>query len=101
MCIRCGKGLRKPMEKQQRCQKRLAVSHQVQFPMNRQNHFQKAWNGMEAEFRSLVGVAMYISQQCFGIQSSVKTLASILKHPAVSSWRELAKLIGYLKQSEN
>ena len=57
--------------------------------------------GMAAEFRSLVGVAMYISQQRFDVQFSVKTLASSLKQPTMSSWRELGKLIGYLKQSEN
>ena len=55
---------------------------------------------MAAEYRSLVGTAMYVSQQRFDIQFTVKTLASSLKSPTVSAWQELGRLVGYLKQTE-
>ena len=55
---------------------------------------------MAAEYRSLVGLAMYVSQQRFDIQYTVKTLASSLKSPTTGAWFELGRLVGYLKQTE-
>ena len=56
---------------------------------------------MAAEYRSLVGLAMYVSQQRFDIQYTVKTLASSLKSPSTGAWFELGRLVGYLKLTES
>ena len=53
------------------------------------------------EFRSLVGIAMYVSQERFDIQFAAKTLASSLKDPTYRAWTELGRLVGYMKFSEN
>ena len=58
-------------------------------------------DAMAAEYRSLVGLAMYVSQQRFDIQYTVKTLASSLKSPTTGAWFELGRLVGYLKQTES
>ena len=56
---------------------------------------------MATEYRSLVGLAMYVSQQRFDIQFSVKTLASSLRSSTTAAWNELGRLIGYMKQTES
>ena len=53
------------------------------------------------EFRSLVGIAMYVSQERFDIQFATKTLASSLKDPTRRSWIDLGRLVGYMKFSES
>ena len=53
-----------------------------------------------AEQRSSVGLAMYVSQQRFDIQYSVKTSASSLKSPTAAAWHERGRLIGHMKQTE-
>ena len=53
------------------------------------------------EFRSLVGIAMYVSQERFDLQFATKTLASSLKEPTRRSWAELGRLVGYMKFNEN
>ena len=56
---------------------------------------------MSSEYRSLVGLAMYVSQQRFDTQFSVKTLASSPKSPTTAAWNELGRFIGYMKQTES
>ena len=55
---------------------------------------------MAEEFRSLVGIAMYVSQERFDLQYATKTLASSLKEPTYRAWHELGRLVGYMKFSE-
>ena len=56
---------------------------------------------MAEVFRSLVGIAMYVSQERFDLQYTTKTLASSLKQPTRRAWCDLARLVGYMKYSEN
>jgi len=49
--------------------------------------------------RSLVGIAMYVSQERFDLQFATTTLASSLKQPTYRSWAELGRLVGYMKFS--
>ena len=55
---------------------------------------------LSGEYRSLVGIAMYVSQERFDIQFATKSLAAHLKNPTRASWLELGRLIGYLKYTE-
>ena len=55
---------------------------------------------MAAEYRSIVGIAMYMSQERFDIQYAVKTLACDLKNPTQQSWSSLGRLVGYLRQTD-
>ena len=55
---------------------------------------------MAEQYRSLVGIAMYVSQERFDLQFATKTLASSLKTPTVKAWQELGRLVGYMKYSE-
>ena len=52
---------------------------------------------MAEVFRSLVGIAMYVSQERFDLQYATKTLASSLKQPTRRAWCDLARLVGYMK----
>ena len=45
---------------------------------------------MSAEYRSLVGLIMHVSQERFDIQFAAKSLAANLKNPNKTSWLELA-----------
>ena len=56
---------------------------------------------MASEFRSLVGIAMYLSQHRNDIQFCVKTLATDLKSPTWVSWDRLRRLAGYLRFSQD
>ena len=58
-------------------------------------------NEMAAEFRSLVGIAMYVAQERFDLQFATKTLAQSLKSPTMQSWIDLGRLIAYAKYSEH
>jgi len=49
---------------------------------------------------SIVGIAMYLSQERFDIQYAVKTLACDLKNPTQQSWSSFGRLVGYLRQSD-
>ena len=55
---------------------------------------------MAEECRSLVGIAMYVSQERFDLQYATKTLASSLEEPTYRVWHELGRLVGYMKFSE-
>eukprot|EP00435_Cladocopium_sp_Y103_P033238 s948_g8.t1 len=55
---------------------------------------------LSAEYRSLVGIAMYMSQERFDVQFATKSLAASLKSPTRQSWSDLGRLVGYLKFSE-
>ena len=55
---------------------------------------------MAAEYRSMVGIAMYMAQERFDLQYAAKTLASCLKTPTQDAWLALGRLIGYLRYSE-
>ena len=57
-------------------------------------------DSLAAEYRSIVGIAMYMSQERFDIQYAVKTLACDLKNPTQQSWSSLGRLVGYLRYSE-
>ncbi|CAK9082159.1 unnamed protein product [Durusdinium trenchii] len=54
-----------------------------------------------ADFRSLVGLAMYLSQERYDLQHSVKSLASYLKEPTQGAWKTLERLVGYVKGTED
>ena len=54
-----------------------------------------------AEYRSLVGIAMYLAQERFDLQYATKTLASHLQQPTQSAWNALGRLVGYLRFSED
>ena len=56
---------------------------------------------MSSIFRSLVGIAMYVSQERFDLQYTTKSLASHLKSPTKEAWINLGRLIGYMKFSEH
>ena len=56
---------------------------------------------LSAEFRSLVGIAMYVSQERFDLQFATKSLASHLKSPTRQAWADLGRLVGYMKFSES
>ena len=56
---------------------------------------------LSAEFRSLVGIAMYVSQERFDLQFATKSLATYLKSPTKRAWLELGRLVGYMKFSES
>ena len=58
-------------------------------------------NEMAGEFRSLVGIAMYVAQERFDLQFATKTLAQSLKSPTMQSWIDLGRLIAYAKYSEH
>lgn len=45
-----------------------------------------------AEYRSLVGVAMYLAQERFDLQYATKTLANHLQQPTTSAWNALGRL---------
>ena len=65
-------------------------------------HLEKPLHDLQAnEFRSLVGIAMYVSQERFDVQFATKNLASSLKSPTQKAWQDLGRLIGYMKFSEN
>ena len=55
---------------------------------------------LSVEFRSLVGIAMYVSQELFDLQFATKSLANYLKSPTKRAWVELGRLVGYMKFSE-
>ena len=55
---------------------------------------------MASEYRSLVGMAMYLSQERYDLQYATKTLASSLKTPTKAAWLGLKHLVGYLRFSE-
>ncbi len=50
-----------------------------------------------AEYRSLVGIAMYLAQERFDLQYATKTLASCLQQPTRAAWGALGRLVGYLR----
>ena len=52
-----------------------------------------------AEYRSLVGIAMYLAQERYDLQYATKTLASFLQRPTKSAWNALGRLVGYLRFS--
>ena len=54
-----------------------------------------------AEYRSLVGIAMYLAQESFDLQYATKTLAGFLQQPTKSAWNALGRLVGYLRFSED
>ena len=54
-----------------------------------------------AEYRSLIGIAMYLAQERFDLQYATKTLASCLQQPAKAAWNALGRLVGYLRFSED
>ena len=54
-----------------------------------------------AEYRSLVGVAMYLAQERFDLQYATKTLAGFLQQTTKSAWNALGRLVGYLRFSED
>ena len=54
-----------------------------------------------AEYRSLVGIVMYLAQERFDLQYATKTLASHLQQPTQSAWNALGRLVGYLRFSED
>ena len=56
---------------------------------------------LAAEYRSLVGIAMYLAQERFDLQYATKTLASFLQQPTQSAWKALGRLVGYLRFSED
>ena len=49
-----------------------------------------------ADFRSLVGLLLYISHDRWDLSFAVKSLASFLKTPTVASGKALSKIVGYL-----
>ena len=55
---------------------------------------------MAAEYRTMVGIAMYMAQERFELQYATKTLASCLKTPTQDAWVALGRLVGYLRYSE-
>ena len=55
---------------------------------------------LASEYRSIVGIAMYMSQERFDIQYAVKSLACDLKNPTQQSWAALGRLVGYLRETE-
>ena len=57
--------------------------------------------GRAAEYRSLVGIAMYLAQERFDLQYATKTLAGFLQQPTKSAWNALGRLVGYLRFSED
>ena len=56
---------------------------------------------MSSEYRSLVGIAMYMAQERYDIQFATKTLACDLKAPTEASWTSLGRLVGYLRFSSD
>ena len=46
---------------------------------------------MSSTFRSLVGIAMYVSQERFDLQYATKSLASHLKSPTKQAWIDLGR----------
>ena len=56
---------------------------------------------LSAEFRSLVGIAMYVSQERFDLQFATKSLATFLKSPTKRACVDLGRLVGYMKFSES
>ena len=56
---------------------------------------------MSGEYRSLVGIAMYMAQERYDIQFATKTLACDLKAPTKASWTALGRLVGYLRFSSD
>ncbi len=50
-----------------------------------------------AEYRSLVGIAMYLAQERFDLQYATKTLASCLQQPTRAAWSALGRLVGYFE----
>ena len=55
---------------------------------------------LAAEYRSMVGIAMYMAQERYDLQFATKTLASCLKTPTKDAWMALGRLIGYLRFSD-
>ena len=55
---------------------------------------------LAAEYRSMVGIAMYMAQERYDLQYATKTLASCLKNPTKEAWIALGRLIGYLRFSD-
>ncbi len=53
------------------------------------------------EYRSLVGIAMYLAQERFDLQYASKTLASCFQQPTKSAWNGLGPLVEYLRFSED
>lgn len=47
-------------------------------------------------FRSLIGLALYISHDRWDVSFCAKSLASYLKQPTVLAWKALARLVGYV-----
>ena len=56
---------------------------------------------MSSEYRSLVGISMYMAQERYDIQYATKTLACDLKAPTQASWTALGRLVGYLRYSKD
>ena len=54
---------------------------------------------LAAEYRSLVGTAMYLAQERYDLQYTTKTLASCLQNPTKAAWILLGRLVGYLRFS--
>ena len=49
-----------------------------------------------SQFRSLVGLALYISHDRWDISFAVKSLAAYLKTPAMLAWKALSRVVGYV-----
>ena len=54
---------------------------------------------LAAEYRSLVGTAMYLARERYDLQYTTKTLASCLENPTKAAWILLGRLVGYLRFS--
>ena len=72
------------------------ISGTLPFPSSHSTLLSK----MAAEYRSMVGIAMYMAQERFHLQFATKTLASCLKTRTQDAWVALDRLIGYLRYSE-
>lgn len=80
---------------------KLAKTPCVSSPSYSPSDSQPLSDHLSSEYRSLVGIILYLCQERFDIQFAAKTLATSLKAPTQSSWQELGRCIGYLKYSED
>ena len=64
---------------------RLRVSSPSYVP----DDMQPLSDSLSAEYRSLVGIAMYMAQERFDIQYATKTMASSLRDPTWKAWLNL------------
>ena len=62
-------------------------------------HSQLLDDWMSSEYRSLVGIAMYMARERYDIQFATRTLACDLKAPTRAAWAPLGRLVGYFGYS--